>query len=937
MKDNITYSQSELYLRSTIIDSQKSIIYVKACDENRVLDILKSLGMNGWIWKESTGQLFNLKTGNAIIAVKGNKDKPIKRELRTNNLSSSIRNLFICSNIKILIAQISGNPLKDDLELLSRLEELKNRNKVISKEDRQVVVFLQNGVELDSRLVSLCEKINVSISGKDKMTQYGIKPIRTRFVSGKMECATISQLRSNFSPKAIYKAYPQLLKWLDQNHEREIRELLVTNEDRICKDNNQMSLFLLYKIFFGDMFKEREITDLTSLFWNWYSNSERDTKNYRYLCKEIRERPWGNHFFLNISGEYAQSQDKDNRNSQNDMFRIYCSFCEGCVFFIDIKNLSELYAYLAKSIDYLREFEVLDEQIRRHDWGNDFFIRIIPEFYILSNDYAIVKKGNLKLPIDNRDGLFSLYDYFLHYLFEDKGIDNLLGLYIYLLFDTESDNSRSLYDEISKQIWRVSFFSELIKELIRLCHEDDSNNHYNINQIGLSDESADGMFSIYRYFLGTFLEDNSINNIEELYCFWSNSNSACFANLHDEIINTQWGESFLNNIVKRLLIDFNEVGTFSESRTMADIDEKNLLSFYKKYFGFYLSSHKIKNISDLYVGLSKDNNYKECFECLEDVLYNNMWGLEKTLTIYRDYNNLFSKDRWLTILQKLDEFLDKYHEKWSQDKEKDDIYKKNLYQIAKLFVEDFGKLRDGYERLIKLEKMKYPDALRYLKVQRNKEKVISKNFINLYAQYDRTEWEQHQQGYIIYEVDDVLKASAKSLHEKWILITQELIHQVVTKDQAWEKLCYIVDYIRLKKNRNKKIDDFTSMGYAIDENSHMFFDAFIDKKIGDRDGKERLIKVSEYCGKSFLEIRFVYALIGLSHHNSAIRQSAIEILKSIKEIYPVANRYLSYQSIPNMTEEENYSFSKLLDGENDEHHLFVALRGFCKNMTKFNL
>ena len=101
MKDNITYSQSELYLRSTIIDSQKSIIYVKACDENRVLDILKSLGMNGWIWKESTGQLFNLKTGNAIIAVTGNKDKPIKRELRTNNLSSSIRNLFICSNIII--------------------------------------------------------------------------------------------------------------------------------------------------------------------------------------------------------------------------------------------------------------------------------------------------------------------------------------------------------------------------------------------------------------------------------------------------------------------------------------------------------------------------------------------------------------------------------------------------------------------------------------------------------------------------------------------------------------------------------------------------------------------------------------------------------------------------------------------------------------------
>ena len=33
---------------------------------------------------------------------------------------------------------------------------------------------------------------------------------------------------------------------------------------------------------------------------------------------------------------------------------------------------------------------------------------------------------------------------------------------------------------------------------------------------------------------------------------------------------------------------------------------------------------------------------------------------------------------------------------------------------VKLYIEDFGKLRDGYERLIKLENMIYPDAITYI-------------------------------------------------------------------------------------------------------------------------------------------------------------------------------------------------------------------------------
>lgn len=56
------------------------------------------------------------------------------------------------------------------------------------------------------------------------MKFYSIKPIRIRFVSGRIECANLEQLRSSFSPYHIIASYAQFNKWLDQIQENEVKK-----------------------------------------------------------------------------------------------------------------------------------------------------------------------------------------------------------------------------------------------------------------------------------------------------------------------------------------------------------------------------------------------------------------------------------------------------------------------------------------------------------------------------------------------------------------------------------------------------------------------------------------------------------------------------------------------------------------------------------------
>ena len=248
-----------------------------------------------------------------------------------------------------------------------------------------------------------------------------------------------------------------------------------------------------------------------------------------------------------------------------------------------------------------------------------------------------------------------------------------------------------------------------------------------------------------------------------------------------------------------------------------------------------------------------------------------------------------------------------------------------------LYIEDFGKLRDGYERLIKLENMIYPDAITYLKEQRNKEKVISKDFINLYAQYDRIEWEKHQNGDISFKTDKKIESIAKTLHEKWILKTQSLIHKILSYNSAYDKKRGFVDYMRfLKENSDPNI----LIGDNIDEAPDNFYYAFTyDGSDTYKESYKRFHKVSEYSGNSFLEIRFVYALVGLNESNT--HTEAIGILESIKDIYPVAKDLLSKRSLPNITRQEGTVFAKLLDGATDRQAINDALKIYCRKMIYY--
>lgn len=917
MKD-ITYSQSELYLRSMMIDSQKSIIYVKANDNNRVLDVLKSIGKNGWIWRESTGQIFNLKTGNAIIVVGGNDDKPIKRELRTNKLSGSIFNMLTYNKVKILVAQLSDNTLNEDLELLSQLEELKKRNKVINNEERQVVVFLQSGVELDSCLESLCEKVNVSISGKDKIAQYGIKPIRTRFVSGKMECTTISQLRTNFSPKAIYKAYPQLLKWLDQNHENEIRELLVTNKDKICKEDNQTSLFLLYSTFFHNQFKIRNINNLSDLCLNWYSNSEKDTNSYKYLYKEIKERSWGDLFFLDL---LSSSWWNTNRKSQNDLFEIYHSFCEGCDFFKNIKNLSELYVYLAKDSKFKQHFIFLDKIIRDNTWSFDFYLQLIPCLFEKKNKdedhLTLVQLDNINLSIETEKDLCYFYNFFigkeLDFLQVKNTDDVLPNLFFYFKSVDKFNKNISVFrNVIINAPWRIDFTCKIMPRIFEAIRNSPQE-RIHVGDVYLSKHD---LFGVYEYFLTNYFKENDISDIYQLYYLWSadisSSINNAFLQLHNEINSTKWGIEFFNNAISKLFTSYRRSLGYSlnHSDNDFDIDEELAFDFFKKFFNNYFEKYAtvngIKNISELYVQWSLDPEYKNgnCFITLNEIMKNNIWGISRLIQLYKNNKVIFSKDKW----KKLFEELTQKHNKNTD----------HIYIIGKIYIDDFNSCIEGMKFIKRAKELGNIDAKRYLSDYCK----ISEDFKKWYKIIDRDSWSNNIDGDVDYKTNDELKELANSWHEKWILATQSLIHKIIKEDEYFK----LYNYIGLI--RDFKDDDRLMNIYPYDIKPKDFRDYFRNRgKSKDRVKNDGLMKdvVTYYKGILFVEIRFVLGLLYRNYDGYEVYGDAI--LKSMESVYPPA-RYILNEKYGN-SERINTLRNKLKIDFNE------GLRYYCINMVDF--
>lgn len=786
------------------------------------------------------------------------------------------------------------------------------------------------------------------------MKKYDIKPVRIRFSFGSNECTTLEQFRISFSPKAVYDSFPQLLKWLGQNNNMEIKESLEANQKQLFQ-KDELSLFLLYSIFFHSQFETRNINNLSDLCLNWYSNPEKDTNSFKYLCKEIIGREWGFAFFLKISSTQLTGINIEEVKSQNDIYDIYKFFCAECDKFEPLKNLSDLYLYFALGFNYSSEFTVLDKKIREFEWKHDFFLDLLPNLYDSScnNQQPIVKYSQIRLPICSSEDLFKLYDFFLHDIIDKNHVHSLIELYALFLFDYgfKSINTQNLHSEISRQKWCVSFYSNLIQELIKRNHWHNINNRFDFKKLGLSDGSVDDLFEIYSTFLNNYLLDNNINNLEDLYSFWSSDKKYVefFTNLQEQIVKTKWGTFFLNNNVKRLLVEFNEHGDFSESKTMIDIDESHLFSFFCLHFGFYLSSNDINNISDLFITLSKDKNFTNCFDCLEKVLYQNLWGIEIVLSIYKKRKNHFKREQWLIIIKQLEKFLNEKCQKIvlakglgaianifsyknasfysKMDLNHNDIFK-NLFLIAKYYIDDFENLNDGYNLMTKLEKDGYKKACDYLNIQRTNEYKISRSFAEKYLQWEKKEWEKKPYGDEFFVIDEKLQAMAKTLHEKWVLNTQSFIHKIasIKGGAGWERLERFVDLMRELDGKRPNIP----LGYALDCSEDSFFNIFTSRDYN-RDSKQRLYQVAKLKSKSYLELQFLYALLGL-FYGSGRKEASVEILNSLEPYYIPAKEIVKKKNIPVST---SIDFNKLMDGTMNEYVFRDILKDYCKNLVNF--
>ena len=127
-----------------------------------------------------------------------------------------------------------------------------------------------------------------------------------------------------------------------------------------------------------------------------------------------------------------------------------------------------------------------------------------------------------------------------------------------------------------------------------------------------------------------------------------------FNQLHDEIVSTTWGTKFLDEFFGEIVCAHLNVSCLSYDKCSV-LDEKTAFYFFSKHYQYYLNEKKINNISDLYICWCKDVEYKElkCFEFLDKVLKNNLWGVWKMLDIYKHHRDLYNNSKWINILTEL--------------------------------------------------------------------------------------------------------------------------------------------------------------------------------------------------------------------------------------------------------------------------------------------
>ena len=773
------------------------------------------------------------------------------------------------------------------------------------------------------------------------MKQYSIKPIRIRFISGGTECASLAQLRNNFVPKDVKDSYSQFLKWLRQNNEENVINELIESKEVLEGDNNE-SLFKLYMILYGEVLVENNIEDLYGLCLKWHFDKN-NRVSYAHLRDEIKKREWGESFFLTVAQKHFAIQVNNAASSQS-LFEIYKEFLFDYFESAKISNLIELYIHLASQSSLKTNFVFLDNTIKSQEWQTNFYLELIPHLFLpnqknkskqstynialptyinslvstviannrtyISNKVKECSTGSyMLLPIENisvsfksEDETYNFYKFFLGDFLSEKKYNKLTDVCLYFLENyMQNENFKVLQDIIKSSEWKFDFTKECFPLIVEKIHQ--GINLCPTKHTFLSVDNADHVFGIYKLFLEDFFHIKHITTLKGLYELWNlnKKSKALFDQLHAAIVKSSWCTHFMNELVEDLFNTFKKNRPENSSASNAySIDEKLFYTdFLCVYFDFYTRNRYINNISDIYTRWANDPKFCEerSFKLLDKVLKNNLWGIWCLIEIYNKHKNIFSDDRWISEFRDMVKF-----------KNENTHF---LFEIGRIYINDFKNYEEGCGLISNEVKSNNPEALSFIKQCIKKESNVSEEFKNLYIKSDKAEWEKHPDGDKDFVINKNLNEIARTLREKWILITQKLIHKIINESD-YGKIYELIVFMRNLEDK--------PYGYFLEDNIDDFYKVF-EEDSRRKVGADRLAALSLYKGDSFLEIRFLYGMLGCFYGDD-LRPKGQAVIKSIENKY-IPARYIL---------DDNQHHSVLDKAKFREAGFIDFIKIFCQNM-----
>lgn len=148
-KSSLTRFKDEV--RFAISKARKPLVWIETFDYSYMLDIICSIGRDGWIWNESSGIVNDLRT-KAIFKVNN------QAVLRTDTLSDSIKNISTQPTFSILVARVTNLLFSTDQKLISTLQDFVYDNNQEGKTNKQTIVLVSNAHIEVTGLEHICER-----------------------------------------------------------------------------------------------------------------------------------------------------------------------------------------------------------------------------------------------------------------------------------------------------------------------------------------------------------------------------------------------------------------------------------------------------------------------------------------------------------------------------------------------------------------------------------------------------------------------------------------------------------------------------------------------------------------------------------------------------------------------------------------------------------